>query len=160
MKSHRMTGTPIYRVWSAMKRRCLNPRTVFYENYGGRGITVCDRWMNFEGFYSDMGTPSDGQTLDRIDNNKGYSKENCRWVSYRHQARNRRSSANLSAFGETKTIAEWSEDRRCAVTSRTLQKRVNLRSWPAERAITEPPRQTCRSTAATPHYAHRARKNA
>ncbi len=89
-KIHGMDGTKIYYVWSSMKKRCLNVNHKAYHRYGGRGITVCDRWIgSFESFYADMGDKPDGYQLDRIDNNKGYHKDNCRWVPPKLNARNR-----------------------------------------------------------------------
>jgi hypothetical protein len=74
-----------------MKQRCFNPANICFENYGGRGITVCDRWINsYENFLADLGQRPDGKTLDRIDNDRGYEPGNCRWATYSEQMRNKR----------------------------------------------------------------------
>jgi hypothetical protein len=80
----------IYTTWQGMLQRCLNPRSPGFHNYGGRGITVCERWHKFENFYADMREPPDGLTLDRKDNDKGYSPENCKWSTRLEQTHNRR----------------------------------------------------------------------
>jgi hypothetical protein len=81
---------PEYNTWSSMIQRCNNKRNNNYENYGGRGITVCEDWLIFKNFYKDMGERGLGLTLDRIDNDKGYYKENCRWASKSEQQSNRK----------------------------------------------------------------------
>jgi hypothetical protein len=91
MIKHGMTGTPLFSVWRGMLTRCLNPNRAGFKNYGGRGIKVCDRWMEFANFYKDMGESYvRGLTIDRIDNDGDYAPGNCRWVPKAVQSRNRR----------------------------------------------------------------------
>ena len=91
-KTHGMSNTKEYACWTAFKNRCLNPKNIQYKDYGERGITVSEEWLKFENFYSDMGKCPDDCEIDRIDNNKGYCKENCRWTTKKMNARNRRST--------------------------------------------------------------------
>lgn len=95
-KTHGMHDTPEYKVWSGIKQRCLNPKNPAFINYGGRGITVCDEWIDsFEQFYADMGPrPSSKLTLERVDNDKGYSRDNCKWATRAEQIWNRRPLQN------------------------------------------------------------------
>ncbi|MGJ0429606.1 hypothetical protein [Methylobacter sp.] len=93
VKKHGMDGTIIYRTWDGAKRRCTNPTNKDYKNYGGRGIKMCDRWVNsFENFYKDMGDKPSGFQLDRINNDGDYSPENCKWSTPKENSNNRRNS--------------------------------------------------------------------
>ncbi len=104
-------ATPEYRAWTGMLSRCRNRGHAKWDNYGGRGITVCERWLRFENFLEDMGRrPSARHTLDRLDNNQlvdGYSKANCRWATWIEQGRNRRGNHIIEINGITKILSEW-----------------------------------------------------
>lgn len=105
--SHGMSRTTEYRIWSRMKDRCLNPNHHAYHRYGGRGIKFSDSWVSFEGFYRDMGDrPSLKHTLDRIDNDKGYSKANCRWASRQAQHSNTSTNRYVMLEGHKLTFSE------------------------------------------------------
>lgn len=88
--AHGMAGTRIYNIWADMVGRCTRPTHIRYADYGGRGITVCDRWRDFANFYADMDERPEGRSLDRIDNDLGYSPQNCRWATASEQASNKR----------------------------------------------------------------------
>ncbi len=87
-RTHGMEKTKVYAVWAGMKQRCQNPKHRAYHNYGGRGITVCERWQKFENFYADMGDPTG--VIDRIDNDGNYEPENCRWTDWSTSNKNQR----------------------------------------------------------------------
>jgi hypothetical protein len=88
-KTHGMSGTRVHRIWRAMLTRCTNPHTTAWPYYGGRGINVCSRWLEFSNFYEDMGEPPNGCSIDRIDNDGPYCADNCRWADSKTQSRNR-----------------------------------------------------------------------
>lgn len=106
--SRRRNTTREYSVWAAMKERCLNLKDKGYDNYGGRGITVCAAWQaDFMAFFNDMGPCPPGYSLERIKNNEGYAPGNCKWATRKEQSRNKRSNKWLTAFGITKIQRDW-----------------------------------------------------
>lgn len=138
------TYPPEWRIYNAMKTRCLNENSPRFSDYGGRGITICDRWLHGENgktgvecFVEDMGPrPSPSHSLDRVENDLGYSPGNCRWATRKEQARNSRASKIVEFRGETVTLAEAVE-RFSAVRYGTVLARLR-RGWGVERALTEP----------------------
>ncbi len=124
-KKYREKYTGIYGSWYAMKQRCGNPNHLAYHNYGGRGISYPEEWETFKGFEKDMSeTYKKGLTIDRIDNNASYSKENCRWAT--------RKNILITYKGETHTSTQWAEKlglRECTLKSR------RLRGWTLERMM-------------------------
>lgn len=133
-KTHGLTKTPIYLVWVNMKTRCYNKNVAAYKDYGERGIVVCDEWLTFINFYNDMkdGYSSELQ-LERIDNNRGYCKENCKWATVSEQGLNKRNNRYETYNGETKTIAEWS--RIWGGRPSHFRQRYYTYKWPIEKCM-------------------------
>jgi hypothetical protein len=136
---HGYEGTVAYRRWVSMRSRCRYVNHAQYADYGGRGITVCDRWQDFANFLADMGEPPAGMTIDRINVNGDYCPENCRWATPSTQSNNRRSNLYLTAFGETKSASLWSLDARCAAPYSALVRRKKY-GWSDIEALTRPVR--------------------
>ena len=130
-----MNRKVMYRRYYSMHSRCYDSSNIKYHRYGGRGISVCDRWHDFENYYADIGDVEKGMTIDRIDNDGPYSPENCRIVGYSQQARNRSDTHFLTFNGETKSITEWSEV--IGMKREALRNRI-LRGWPVEDALNTP----------------------
>jgi hypothetical protein len=104
---HGMSKTNTYRTWAAMIHRCTQPSNRGYKRYGGRGIKVCDKWMEFSGFYEDMGDRPEGCTIDRINNDGDYEPGNCRWATQTQQCNNKGNNVRLDYAGKNMTLVEW-----------------------------------------------------
>lgn len=151
MEKYNFSKTPtlynsrFYKIWSNMKTRCNNKKVKSFSDYGGRGITVCNKWNTFGGFFDDMyesyintNAEDKNLTLDRIDNSKNYEVVNCRWSTKTEQARNTRNIENaqkVSYNGYTKTIREWAEI--IGIKRTTLDMRINNYKWDIKRALTK-----------------------
>jgi len=132
---HGKCGTKAYKSWHMMLQRCTNANNAAYKSYGGRGIKVCDEWKNFMNFFADMGEPLEGCTLDRIDNELGYSKDNCRWATKKQQGNNRRTNLYIVFNGKKQTLSEWADELNL---SRYCLRNRLLSGWTVEKALTTP----------------------
>lgn len=121
-----------YGCWRMMIRRCTNETHSSYPRYGGRGITVCNEWMDFANFIRDMGPRPDGGTIERIDNDKGYFKENCRWATYAEQNRNKRKHRSIAGY---KSIADAADAT--GLEMETIRRRLD-RGYTEEEAVSLP----------------------
>lgn len=136
---HGQTQTRLYAIYRGIIQRCTNPNVKGFIRYGGRGITICEEWrQSFETFreWSIVNGYSDELTIDRIDNDKGYSPENCRWANYTVQGRNRRNVRKITYKGKEKTFLEWSKEK--GVSVHTLRYRILKLHWSIEKAFNVP----------------------
>lgn len=132
---HGQSETNVYRAWNSMIQRCTNPNSTAYASYGGRGIKVCDEWLTFEGFVKEMGERQDDMTLERINNELSYSKDNCKWATRKEQANNRRTNVKLEYNGKVMNISQWASE--FGLSKVSLKARIE-RGWSVERALTTP----------------------
>jgi len=131
--SHGMTGTPIYAIYRSMMQRCYDQNSHAYDRYGARGISVCEKWQKFEGFYEDMGDKPEGMSLERKDNNGDYCPENVVWAGGKAQANNRRSNRVLEHRGKSQTLTQWADE--IGMKPQTLHARIFCYGWPVEKAL-------------------------
>jgi hypothetical protein len=137
LTTHNLSYSPTHVSWASMKQRCSSSKGMGWKNYASKGITVCDRWMSFENFLSDMGVrPSKAHSIDRIDGAKGYNKDNCRWATAKEQSRNRNIIVLLTHQGKTQRMVEWAEQ--IGISAVTIRARIQRYGWSVERALTEP----------------------
>lgn len=129
--THTLSKTRFYKSWQGMRTRCYNPNDQSYNSWGGRGITVCDEWLDFQGFYDDMFPDycehayqfgEKETTIERIDVNGNYNPNNCRWATWKEQANNTRNSCFIKYKGKKQTIAEWA--REFNIKDATLRNRI------------------------------------
>lgn len=134
---HGLSYSPEYKVWANMISRCYRPSYRSYHRYGGRGITVCDRWRySFSNFHDDMGDrPTASYSLDRIKLDGNYESSNCKWATRSQQARNTSTNRYITYLGETLTVIEWAE--KLNVNPITLHTRLHF-GWSAERTLSTP----------------------
>lgn len=130
---HGKVGTPAYKSWTVMRRRCFDKKFKDYPLYGGRGISIAEEWSDFSTFLKDMGERPEGMSLDRKDPNGNYCKDNCRWATRRVQGNNTRRNHLLMYKGETLTLAQWA--RRLDMSYTLLRARINMLGWSVEKAI-------------------------
>lgn len=140
LKSHFIHGMTMggnrireYRIWSNMKNRCSNPKSNRFHIYGGRGISVCKRWMKFENFFNDMGECPKGMSLERKDRNKNYEPENCKWATIFEQANNTSKNRFLYFNGQSLTVAQWA--RKVLLPYGCISERLK-RGWSVEKTLT------------------------
>lgn len=132
---HNKCNTRLYSIWTSMKTRCYNSNHEAYARYGGRGIAVCDEWRNdFMSFYNWALSHgyNDTLTIDRIDNNKGYEPNNCRWTTRKQQSRNLRNNKNITINGETRCLTEWCNI--LGLNYYTVWERLNY-GWSVKKAL-------------------------
>lgn len=136
-RTHGMSYTRVFTIWSSMKQRCYDPNAENYYLYGERGITICDRWLtSFENFYADMGEPPAAASIDRIDNDGPYSPENCRWSTRTEQNRNTRRNVSVEFNGVIKVLSKWCEELN--LNYKVTHQRINRDGWSVQKALSTP----------------------
>lgn len=141
MKHGEKTGyrknSPEYNAWKNMRRRCYDAKRSDFARYGGRGIRVCERWMEFANFLADMGRrPGPSYSIERVNNDGHYEPGNCRWATKTEQARNRRSTRLVSWNGRQVSLAQACEE--AGIDHDVVRARIHSCGWSVERALTEP----------------------
>jgi hypothetical protein len=135
---HNLSKTVEYKTWSRLKTRCYNKNNEKYKNYGGRGIKVCQRWLNsFENFLEDMGKRPEGRySIDRIDVNGNYEPDNCRWATDLEQMNNTTTNKLITYKEKTQTLSQWA--RELNIDADIISQRLIRDKWSVEKALTQP----------------------
>lgn len=136
------SASPTYKSWHMMKQRCSNPNYSQYRDYGGRGIGFDQTWLDFSKFLLDMGERPPGTSLERKDNNRGYSRSNCAWVDKKVQQRNMRRNRQLTLGDVTMCLSDWAA--KLDMKPHSLSMRMDVYGWSVEKALTTPPAQSGR----------------
>ena len=134
---HGLSKTRTYKIWLSMRKRCYNNKDTSYIWYGAKGITVCNRWLySFENFLLDMGEAPHGASIERINNNKGYSKRNCKWATIREQNNNKSNVRKITYNGITLNLTAWA--KKIETSPAALHHRIVNMKLPIEIALTTP----------------------
>ena len=133
--THGMTRSKTWRAWASMRERCNRTSHPYFHRYGGRGISYSPDWDVFENFLADMGPAPEGLTLERLDNDGNYTKDNCRWATMRDQANNRSSNVVLEHGSKAMTVAQWADT--VGLERKTLEYRIR-KGWDVSRALSTP----------------------
>lgn len=141
--THKLSKHPLYKIWQGMKTRCYNDKYPLYHRYGGRGIIVEKEWKdNYLKFHTDcIKFWKPGLEIDRINNDGNYGPNNFRFVSCKINCNNRTDNTKITMFNETKTLAEWSRDKRCRVKYSVFLQRITISKWSPEKALITPARK-------------------
>lgn len=144
-KTHGLSNTRLYHIWHDMKRRILNQKCASYKKYGGRGIKICDEWLELENFikWAKESGYQENLTIDRIDVNGDYCPENCKWSTIMEQSNNKRNNNFLEYDGKKLTTAQWS--KLLGISHETLRYRIAVLGWNVEKALNTPVNTKCRS---------------
>ena len=133
LTTHNLCDTPTYRTWDSMIQRCTNKKHKNYYLYGEKGITVCERWFDFQNFIEDMGLRPPNLTLDRKNGSDGYYKDNCRWITVKRQANNTKTNVNITYNGKTQSLSMWAEE--LGIHRGTLNNRLFRSKWTVEKSF-------------------------
>jgi hypothetical protein len=135
-KTHGASGSPTFNSWKAMMARCNDTSHPGYLDYGGRGISVCEGWLSYDGFRADMGDRPENTTLNRKNNDGPYDQSNCNWATNREQALNTSRNVWIDFDGRSQTIIEWAEE--LGMSPKTIWSRMNVLGWSVEQTLTQP----------------------